>query len=173
MCVGAPVRSLPDDQLNAIADSPSVAPQPGVSWFVAQAADGRIAEARRVRDERAAIRSQLESLAAQRTAEAARQAEEMQRLQSATEQAAIDQEATVAQLQLQSEQQQQQIAQSRLATQAVASSMKVLAAGPATSAPAAAVTRPAPVRRGARTTTSPLRIGGTSQAAGAGLNIGG
>ncbi|MEY3930611.1 MAG: hypothetical protein RLZZ516_2321 [Cyanobacteriota bacterium] len=173
MCVGAPVSSLPDDQLNAIADSPSVAPRPGVSWFVAQAADGRIAEARRVRDERAAIRSQLESLAAQRTAEAARQREEMQRLQRATEQARIDQEATVAQLQQQSEQQQQQIAQSRLATQAVASSMKVLSAAPSTRAPAAAVTRPAPVRRGARTTTSPLRIGGTSQAAGAGLNIGG
>lgn len=98
---------------------------------------------------------------------------EMARLQAQQDAAAQQQQRTATELQAAEQQQQQQIGQSRLATQAMASSMKVLATRPPGGAPAAAVTRPAPVRRGARTTASPLRIGGTSQAAGAGLNIGG
>lgn len=131
-------------------------------------ADSATERARAERDRRTA---ELEAIAAQRTAEAARQSAELQRLQAAQEQALIDQQNTTAELQRQRELQQQQIGQSRLAVQAAASSVKVLAQGPTTSGPTAVVSRPTPARRGARTTQSALRIGGTSQASGTGLNI--
>lgn len=174
MCAGlglSDVSQEPDDSLNAIADRPVFGAQRGVSPLLLVAANSATERARAERDRRTAIRAELEGIAAQRTAEAARQSAELQRLQAAQEQASIDQQNTTAELQRQGELQQQQIGQSRLAVQAAASSAKVLAQGPATSGPTAVVSRPTPARRGARTTQSALRIGGTSQASGTGLNI--
>lgn len=123
---------------------------------------------------RAQSRADMARITSERTQIMQQQDEEMKRLQAAQVEAANNQDRQAAEIKAAEQQQQQQLAQARVATDAAIASMRVLQARPATKAPTAQATRQrnAGIQRPAARSRG-LRIGATSAAPGAGLNIGG
>jgi hypothetical protein len=118
---------------------------------------------------------ELNRLAAAREAQATAQQAEMAKLQQAQQDAQANQQRTVAGLQAQGDAQQKQLAGQKLATQAAAQSLRVLATTSGqSSAPTAQASRPKQEARvRATTATNDLRIGSSGRGAGVGVNLGG